>query len=150
MTDTLRIDYTTSTGTDCVILLHKPYPSSANGNLSFSNSNFSFRSGNYASYIDEINDETIALSGYENTAAMQKFVELGEVADEGYEITITSLNGEYVGVYIINSISYTPIGLDVFEYSISLKFVREFVPSVTTTLCLPMCWNLYGHIGWSI
>jgi hypothetical protein len=52
-------------------------------------------------------------------------VELGNVADEGYEVTITGLHDEYNGVYIIQSISYTPIGLDVFDYSINLKFVRE-------------------------
>jgi len=149
MTDTLRVDYTDSSSIAHVILLHKPNVSSIDGTLSFNNSNFSFRSGNYASYVDDISDETVSLSGYEDSAAMQKFVELGEVADEGYEITITSLNGEYVGVYIINSITYTPIGLDVFNYSISLRFVREYVPTVTTTICHPICWQ-YDHIWWSV
>jgi hypothetical protein len=98
--------------------------------------------------IDEINDEGISISGYEDSAAMQKFVELGEVADEGYEITITDLNSEYCGVYIIKNITYTPIGLDVFEYSISLKFVREYVVG-SCILCLPICWQ-YDYIFWSV
>jgi hypothetical protein len=108
-----------------IICLHKPYQNCANGNLSFNGQNFNFRSGSYASYIDDINDETLNLSGYEDTDAMIKFVELGIVADEGYEVSITGLHDEYNGVYVISSISYKPIILDVFEYSISLRFVRE-------------------------
>lgn len=107
------------------ILLHKPYPRSASGNLTFSGSNFSFRSGNYASYIEEIDDETIALSGYENDGAMGKFTALGIVADDGLEVTITNLHDEFNGVYIIQNISYEPIGLDIFEYRLTLRFVRE-------------------------
>jgi hypothetical protein len=148
MSDTMRVDYTDSVGVLHVILLHKPHPKSIDGDLNFNNTNFNFRSGNYASYVEDISDEMVSLSGYEDSAAMQKFVELGEVADEGYEITVTDLNSEYCGVYIIKNITYTPIGLDVFEYSISLKFVREYVVG-SCILCLPICWQ-YDYIFWSV
>lgn len=107
------------------ILLRKPYPQGASGSLSFSGSNFSFRSGNYASYIDEIDDENIVLYGYENDGAMAKFTALGIVADDGLEVTVTNLHDEFNGVYIIQNISYDPIGLDIFEYRLTLRFVRE-------------------------
>jgi hypothetical protein len=122
---TCGLGYITITYSGGVVCLHKPYPNDANGALSFSGQNFNFRSGHYASYIDEISDEGFTLSGYEDDSAMAKFVELGGVADDGLEVTITGLHDEYNGVYIIQSISYNPIGLDVFDYSISLRFVRE-------------------------
>lgn len=125
MMTTFNIAWIDSTPTAQNLDLHKPYPNDANGALSFSGQNFNFRSGHYASYIDEISDEGLTLNGYEDDSAMVKFVELGTIADAGYEVTITGLHDEYNGVYIIQSISYNPIGLDVFNYSISLRFVRE-------------------------
>jgi len=125
MTNQFDINYIDSGNTPHCILLHKPYPSDIDGDLNFNMSNFSFRSGDYDSYIDDINDESITLRGFENIDAMSKFVELGIIADEGYEITIENLNDTYDGTYIISNISYNPIGLDVFEYNLTLKFVRD-------------------------
>ena len=106
------------------ITLHKPYYRGLDGSISFNVSNFSFRSGNYDSYIDDLNDERITLIGYEYDDAMTKFVQLSTVADAGFEITISNLGSEWDGIYIIERMSYSPIGLDVFDYNIQLKFVR--------------------------
>jgi len=128
MTNQFRINYIDSDGVPQGMYLHKPYPNSANGSLTFDVNNFSFRSGHYDSYVDGINDETITLRGFEDTTAMAKFTELGIVADEGYEIAVGNLSGALNGVYIIESLSYSPIGLDVFEYNLTLKYVRAVTP----------------------
>lgn len=121
-----RIDYYDASSTLQTVWLRKPYPKSISGNLSFNYTNLSFRSGHYASYIDDINDELISLSGFEDSVtALDKFVELNEVAYEGWEIIITDLGDAYNGTYVIENISFKPISLDVFEYSMTLKFVSE-------------------------
>jgi hypothetical protein len=138
MAETFIINYFDGSGISQGLILHKPYPSNADGNLNFNNTNLSFRSGNYASYIDSINDEGIVLSGFENDDAMTKFVELGVIADEGYELMILGLNDALNGVYIIENFSYKPISLDVFEYNLTLKFVRAVEDWY---FCLPKCFN---------
>ena len=138
-----HINYLDDLGASYGIDLHLPYPNDATGNLSFNVSNFSFRSGNYDSYIDDINDENIQLIGYEDNQAMTKLTALGLAADGGFELIITSLGSALDGVYIINRISYKPIGLDVFEYQLNLKFVHDVIP---WSFCLPACFNLSGNI----
>jgi len=137
MVETFRINYTDNLGVSQGLLLHKPYPSNAEGSLTFNNTNLSFRSGNYASYIDDINDEGIVLSGFENDSAMAKFVELGIAANEGYEMIVSGLESALNGVYIIENFFYKPISLDVFEYSLTLKFVRIN----SWCFCLPKCFD---------
>ena len=119
MVETFHINYIDNLGVSQGLLLHKPYPDNAEGQLSFNNTNLSFRSGNYASYIDDINDEGIVLSGFEDDSAMTKFVELGVIADEGYELIISGLEDALNGVYIIENFSFKPISLDVFEWSLT-------------------------------
>ena len=138
MVETFRINYTDNLGVSQGLILHKPYPSNADGNLDFNNTNLSFRSGNYASYIDDINDEGIVLSGFENDSVMAKFVELGIAANEGYEMIVSGLESALNGVYIIENFFYKPISLDVFEYSLTLKFVRSISP---WCFCLPKCFD---------
>jgi len=138
MVETFTINYTDNLGVSQGLILHKPYPSNAEGNLTFNNTNLSFRSGNYASYIDDINDEGITLNGFENDDAMNKFVELGIAADEGFELIITGLENALNGVYILETLSYKPISLDVFEYSLTFKFVRSISP---WCFCLPKCFD---------
>jgi len=104
--------------------LHKPYWSGATGHLSFSYNNLTFRSGDYTSYIDEIEDEYITLTGYENNLAMAKFNALNILADTNTEITIANMNGSWIGTYILQHLTYKPIGLDVVEYQMTLKFVK--------------------------
>jgi hypothetical protein len=121
MADTFNIAWSGPSDLD----LHKPYPQGENGQDSYQIQNFSFRSGNYASYIDGISDIGIDLTGYENDDAINKFESLHYLMDQGIELTITGLNDVDDGVYILVSFSYTPIGLDVFEYRMQLKFVTE-------------------------
>ncbi|GEM_PF-2946913 len=113
------------------IYLHRPYYSNADGNLSLDSTNLSFRSGNYKSYIDSINDEEIHIRGYENVDAMVKFNIISQLADYGEEIEFSGLKSTWDGIYIISNFSYSPIGIgkttssDAFEYKITLKFVRD-------------------------
>jgi hypothetical protein len=119
------VPYIIITWTGGTLLLHKPYWYGVNANINFSNINISFRSGNYESYIDEINDVRINVMGYENINAMSIFITLGILADIGTELTIANLQSQYDGIYILETIRYEPIGLDTFEYRMTFKFVRN-------------------------
>ena len=108
-----------------LLYLHRPYMDNADGSLDFNSIAFSFRSGNYTAYIDDLSDEKITLVGYENAAdVLTRFEILSGIADDGTEIIINFLNSEWTATYIIESFSYKPISLDVFEYKLSLKLVR--------------------------
>lgn len=122
------------------IILHKPYWGGADGSLSFSNTNMSFKSGRYASYIDDIDDEYITITGYEDTSAMSIFVLLGELADDGVPISLNNLKNSWNGTYIIQSFSYKPIGLSTFEYRLILKYVDSTIIVPQWNICLPVCW----------
>ena len=145
MVETFKINYIDNLGVSQGLLLHKPYPDNADGNSDFNYTNLSFRSGNYASYVDNINDEVIVLSGFEDDSAMTKFVELGVAADEGFELIITGLENALNGVYILETLSYKPISLDIFEWSMTLKYVREIQ---TLTICYPICWDSNLQLCW--
>jgi hypothetical protein len=111
------------------VALHKPYFSGAVGNLSFDYNNFSFKSGNYTSYIDSINSEIFTITGYEYNDALNKLTLLGEAADDCLEIAIHFMGTVWDNTYIIENISYEPIGVfqdnDVFEYKITFKKVSK-------------------------
>jgi hypothetical protein len=123
----IQLDYyidNDSTTTLQTVWLHKPYFDSLDGKLDFNFTNLSFRSGNYASYVDNISDEAVSAQGYEDASdATLRFSTISTIADEGYEITITDLEGAFNGVYVVESFTYKPISLDIFEYTISLKFI---------------------------
>ncbi|RPI86135.1 MAG: hypothetical protein EHM34_00125 [Nitrosopumilales archaeon] len=122
-----NIAWTDTDGTPSDVDLHVPYNKAESGQLSFGVNNFSFRSGNYASYINGLDDEMLSLNGYEDVDAMTKFEALHYVMDSCLEVTISGLNSEDDGTYIIASLSYSPIGLDVFEYRIQLKYISNEV-----------------------
>jgi len=108
-----------------LVYLRRPYWDNLDGSLGFNSIGFSFRSGNYTSYIEDINDERITFTGYESADdALTRFNKIADIADNGTEITISLLGTEWDGTYVIDSFIYRPIGLDVFEYTLSLKLVR--------------------------
>jgi len=104
---------------------HKPYWKGLSGSLDFNYTNLSFRSGHYSSYINDINDERLIIVGFEDSSAMSKLTTINGIADAGYEITVHNIGDEYNGVYIIESVMYKPLSLDVFEYQFTLRFVRK-------------------------
>jgi len=108
-----------------LVYLRRPYWDNLDGSLGFNSIGFSFRSGNYTSYIEDINDERITFTGYESADdVLTRFNKIADIADNGTEITISLLGTEWDGTYVIDSFTYKPIGLDVFEYTLSLKLVR--------------------------
>lgn len=112
-------------GTPMSFELHMPYPTGEDGQVSFDVNNFSFRSGNYASYINGLNDEGINIAGYEDDGAITKFEWIHFIMDSGFEVIITGLSDANDGTYIIASFTYSPLGLDVFEYRLTLKLVSQ-------------------------
>lgn len=106
------------------IELHKPYWAGAISDLELNVSNLTFRSGDYTSYVNEIDDERITLIGFENDSAMTKFNTLSTLADSGLEIQIFNLKSQWDATYILESINYKPIGLDVFEYRMTFRWVK--------------------------
>ena len=110
------------------ISIYMPYWNGQQGDLNFDLMNLSFEgchSTNYVSYIQSVNDERVVLAGYDAVSPMPKFTMLGSVADEGSTVTVSGLSSIYNGVYVIENISINPIGIDVFEYRITLRYVRD-------------------------
>jgi hypothetical protein len=111
------------------IALHKPYFSGAAGQLDFDYNNYSFKSGNYTSYIDSINSDFFSITGFEYNDALNKLTTLSDAADDCTEIIIHFLGTVWDDTYIIESITYEPIGQyegnDVFEYNITFKKVNK-------------------------
>lgn len=123
----LGISHFTITWDGGVIEFHNlPYWKGLSGNLDFNYTNLSFKSGNYASYINDINDERLIIAGWEDIGAMTKFTTLHNIADNGYRISVHNIGQEYDGIYIIEGIMYKPISPDVFDYQLILRFVRRF------------------------
>jgi hypothetical protein len=113
-----------STGT-ILTYLRRPYWDNLDGSLNFNSMNFAFRSGNYTSYVEDINDESITFTGYESADdVLTRFNKIADLADDGTEITISLLGTLWDATYVVSSFTYRPIGLDVFEYTLTLKLVR--------------------------
>ena len=113
-----------STGT-ILTYLRRPYWDNLDGSLNFNSMNFAFRSGNYTSYVEDINDESITFTGYESADdVLTRFNKIADLADNGTEITISLLGTLWDATYVVSSFTYRPIGLDVFEYTLTLKLVR--------------------------
>ena len=122
-----NIVYEDANGNPHGIALRKPYYSGIDFGLGFNQKNFAFRSGHYNAYVEDISDEQLVINGYETSNVVEKFEELVECGDKAYVIIIDGLDDELDGEYVINSISYRPIGInsnknnDVFEYTLRLK-----------------------------
>jgi hypothetical protein len=118
------MEFLDSTGT-VLVYLRRPYWDNLDGSLNFNSLNFAFRSGNYTSYVEDINDESITMTGFESANdVLTRFNKIAKIADDGTEITISLLGTEWDATYVVSSFTYRPIGLDVFEYTITLKLVR--------------------------
>lgn len=118
------MEFLDSTGS-ILVYLRRPYWDNLDGNLTFNSLGFAFRSGNYTSYLEDINDESITFTGYESANdVLTRFNKIADIADNGTEITIVLLGTTWDATYIISNFTYKPIGLDIFEYTITLKLVR--------------------------
>ncbi len=119
---------------DGLIVLHKPYYGGfAEGNTGFTYSNLRFKSDEYTSYINVIDENSFSIKGFEYDNALEKLEQLSDYADEGEEIEISLLDDTWDDTYIIRRISYSPIGKidgdDVWEYDIEFLKASDSMPS---------------------
>jgi hypothetical protein len=51
-----------------------------------------------------------------------------KLTDNNEEISSIDLNSVWQGTYVIQKFTYKPLGLDIFEYQLTLKYINAMIP----------------------